>query len=298
MYNEEIKNKFISTVESDTISKIYIGIFRDMEELEEKYNIDLSCIPKDVIAEYIMQFKVRSYTALDSKVKRIARYQKWAIDYNIVPEEYRWIPYERINLQQIFSDNFHMTIFHNPKEICDMLAENFPAKSQMGITTDQISQAYIALLFQGINSNDVLKLTVDNITICNNDVTISINEEIIAVYTEFKTIISNIYNTRVYSCQSYNGRQHGERVMSERFLDNGSNLDDLKMKNRIVHRIRRDLNHLNLRIDDIYIMGKIYASMQAGITNNRDILISCYGPRYTSDNREKIYNLLNVWNKR
>ena len=86
--------------------------------------------------------------------------------------------------------------------------------------------------------------------------------------------------------------------MSKRFLDNGSNLDNPRMKDRIVRRIRRDLNHLNLRIDDIYIMGRIYASIQAGVTNNRDILISCYGPKYTSDNREKIYNLLNVWKKR
>lgn len=298
MYNEDIKNKFIDTVESETTSKIYVGIFRDMEWLENKYDMDLSCIPKDVIAKYIMQFKIRSYTTLESKVKRISRYQKWAITYNLVPEEYRWIPYEKVNLQQIFSDNFNMAIFHNPQEICAMLYENFPSKSPKGITTDQISQAYIALLFQGVNSNDVLNLTVDDIMIHNDDVEILTNKKTIVVYLEFKKIISDIYNTRIYSCQSLSGDKHGERIMSKRFLDNGSNLDNPRMKDRIVRRIRRDLNHLNLRIDDIYIMGRIYASIQAGVTNNRDILISCYGPKYTSDNREKIYNLLNVWKKR
>lgn len=297
MYNEEIKKEFMNTIESESVRSTYKSIFRETEILENEHHIDLSCIPKDIIVNYMMQFNVRSYGTLKNKLKRIVRYQKWVTGKGLVPAEYEWIPYEKIDLQRIFAQNYHMTIFHNPKELRDMFHKYLSAKSDKGVTADQISQAYLALLFQGLKGDDILKLTTNQITIANDKLIISTPNEDIVAYPEFQDIISNVYTTRIFSCQSRNAEYRGERNMSGRLLDNGEGLNDAEMKGRILRKIRKDLRELHLHIDDVYLMGRIYKSIKAGYTHKRNILIACYGENYSKENREKIYNLLNVWDK-
>ena len=295
MYNEKIKQQYIDSLDGGKNSKENAkSVFRDIETLELKYNEDAFCIPKDIIAKYFAK-KAKSLATLQNKMSRINRYKRWANKNGLVPDDYKAFVYEKCNIGEIYRKYNSTVIFHTPSELKKMLDENFPARHESGVTLDELASAYIILLFQGIREDDVLDITISDVSVKNNSISISTPDEDIIIYSEFEDLIRKIYCNRIYMCLSNN--DYGTKEMDDRFIDNGKGKMNKALKIDICKHISTKTLHLRYKISDIYLMGMIFkGKMKAGDNFERnDVLKACYGDSWTEKTRMKLYDLIKQW---
>lgn len=298
MYNKDIKQEFIDSIESEAYQRRLKSLFDEVEPLEVKYNMDLYCIPKNEIAKYFMQHKAKRLRTLQNKITIINRYKEWANDKGYVPDEYKPFVYEKCDSRKIYNMYSKLTIFHTPAELKKMLKENFPLKSEYGITRDEIVSAYMMLLYQGINEKDIMDISASDVKEKPQSIVITTKQKDVIIYDEFRSLISKILKNRKY--MSLSMANYGVKIMSDRFIDNGQSLTNSELKVIITKAIRRQIPHLDFRTKDLYIMGMIYKKISetGGDFDRQHFAIECYGNKYNNDQRGTLYDFLDQWEGR
>lgn len=294
MYNEEIKTEYINNLDSDISKRSVKSDFKDLELLEDQFNEDVFCLPKAMIAQQLAQ-KCKSYSTLKNKMTRVNKYKEWANEKGYVPEDYRAFVYEKCNLQKIYSEYNTSTIFHTPSELKQMLDQYFSSRYENGITLDELASAYLMLLYQGFQEEEVLKITTANIIVKNKSVVISTPDKDVVVYNEFEDLVRKIYYDRNYMCLARS--DFGIKEMGDRFVDNGKGLGYKQFKRILNQHICVRTADLNYKIADIYLMGVIFKKkMETGDSFRRDELLrECYGENFTEKNRIKLYDIIKKW---
>lgn len=295
MYNEEIKQQYINTLDVSKNGKENVKtVFKELEVLELKYNEDIFCIPKDIIAKYFAK-KAKSLATLQNKMSRVNRYKRWANKNGYIADDYKAFVYEKCDLGEIYRQYNPTVIFHTPLELKKMLNENFPARHELGITLDELASAYMMLLFQGVDETEVLNIALSDVSIKDKSVSISTPDRDIIIYNEFEDLIRKIYYNRTYMCLSHN--DYGTKRMGDRFIDNGKGKNNKALQIDICKQISSKTLHLSYRISDIYLMGMIFQEkVKAGDEFQRnDVLKACYGDKWTEKARMKLYELIKQW---
>lgn len=294
MYNERIKQKYIDGIVDDVLRKGVIRDFKTSEPLENRFREDLFCIPSEEIAKQFAK-ECKSFTTFKNKMSRINRYKEWANNNGIIPENYRGFVYEHCNLMQIYSEHSISVIFHTPMELIQMLNECFPMRHEDGVTLDELTSAYLMLLYQGLRENEVVNIKTADITIKKQSIVISTPDKDILVYDEFQELIRKIYYNRHYINLSIG--KHDTVMMSDRFIDNGRGLESKKLIVSLNKNVSRKTMHLKYKISDIYLMGMIFKKkMTTGDSFKReDVLHECYGENFTETNRIKLYDIIRRW---
>ena len=297
MYNEKIKQQYLdylnTTNNKNAIARIP-KVFNELELLEIEYDEDLFVIPKSIIAEYLA-INAKSLTTMTNKMTLINRYKEWANNNGLIPDDYKAFAFEKCNLSETFYKYNTTQIFRTPSELRRMLDENFPTRRKDSITLDELASAYLMLIYQGFKDDEVFAINVENVIVKSKSVIISMPDKDIAVYDEFKMLLSRVYQIRNYMCLSNNDL--GIKTMGDRFIDNGRGLSNKQIKIDIDRNINRKIKHINCRISDIYLMGMVFRK-KIETNDNFDVtelLIEYCGSKYKEAAESKLKNILKKW---
>lgn len=292
MYNEEIKQRYLNCIKRE--KRDTKAAFMELESLENEYQEDIYCIPKAVIAKHFAK-NSNSLITLKNKMTRINKYKKWANENGYIPEDYRAFVYERCDISEIYRQYNTVKIFHTPSELKLMLDGNFPARHENSITLDELMSAYLILLYQGISDEGILNIYLRDLIIKNESITVVTKNKDVIVYKEFEPLIRKIYANRKYMGLSNN--DYGIKIMSDRFIDNGNNLDNKQMKFVLNRNIGRRIPHLNIKIANVYLMGMIFKKKAEtnGDFNQDDLLRECFGNKYTKADKDRLVEMIYQW---
>lgn len=256
MYNEQIKTKFLNETKQ-SLHASYKGIFKNTERLEKKDQTDIYNIPTEVIMRYLLENnkKLTSLNTIKIKIRQIEAYKRWAIKENLVDENCKY--FEPItNITQFYTESCDTIIFKSPKELIDTLNKYLFRRSESGINSDEIIMAYVVLLYQGFQPDEICQIKVQDVMLVNKRMIIKNERAVFEVYDEFIELLSKIYNCRIYSKKSnYDGN---DIVMNEYLISMGDITPDKVYGKIIRFSTNRMFKHIHFTMKDVYIMGQIF----------------------------------------
>lgn len=291
VYNEEVKKQFIEErCKREDEKRKFISFFGKTEAIEFELQKDLFSIPRSVLAEYILKKQnIHSLATMTTYMSMTKKYMLWANDKNLSSEEDKYLPFEELNLSNIFLKYNEVELISSPEELIKKI------KKKMNIDVDRtyvdielLSAAYMCLIYQGISVEEVFSINLSDVEQKKNEILIKTKEHFILIYPEFYEIINFIISIRSFQ----NLKTKNRTQMGRRLLDNGCGLSDVKLKKQIAAVCSDSgIMESGFRTEDLFVMGMIYKNIPRKAKSKKDILVDCYGSSYTSQQRTRVYQL-------
>jgi len=258
MYNEVVKKQFIENLSSESAIQNYHTLFSQVESLEIEHDEDIYNLPLDIIAKYIMEnTTVSCINSLKTKMGRVNTYKRWALVENLINEDVRYFENDRKLIAETFERYSKTYLFSSPADLKMQIDKYLNQKNDMGVTTDELSAAYLMLLFQGFSQEEIFQIKLDNIKLTKSYMAIMNEDKIISIHKEFIDLLSKIYTQRTYI-----GNKKKQQIcnkMSDRYIDDGFDYNDHYMKVKILKKISTKMKkELAFNTNDVYLMGRIY----------------------------------------
>ena len=291
MYNEEVKKQFIEErCKREDEKKGFISFFGKTEAIELELQKDLFSIPRNVSAEYILKKQnIHSLATMTTYMSMTKKYMLWAIDKNLSSEEDKYLPFEELNLSDIFLKYNEVELISSPEELIKKIKKKMSVDvNRTYVDMELLSAAYMCLVYQGISVEEIFSINLSDVEQKKNEILIKTKEHFILIYPEFYEIINFIISIRSFQ----NLKTKNRTQMGRRLLDNGCGLSDVKLKKQIA-AVCSDSGIMKsgFRTEDLFVMGMIYKNIPRKVKSKKDILIDCYGSSYTSRQRTRVYQL-------
>lgn len=156
MYDEELKEKFLSLNNNSIARRNFEGMFRRTERYENEIAKELALFSKEETVSMLSSMSYKQYYSIDDEIRRIKRYKKWysketghdffmsEMDFSI----------EDIDLSQYFRRSMAESL---DKLLLDC-HEDDPANGSL-------MQPLIVLLYYGMSLSEILDLRNDDVKI-------------------------------------------------------------------------------------------------------------------------------------
>jgi len=104
IYNEEIKNKFLNSLPTDTLNRMYKSIFQRTEGVESKLGKDIASFEMDECMNLIIALNPKSTGHIGSLLSQLNKYGDWAVKNGVSAKNY-WslVPVDEDYAKQSFS---------------------------------------------------------------------------------------------------------------------------------------------------------------------------------------------------
>lgn len=287
MYNELIKKKYLEIQDSDFVN--VASLFNQVEKLEKQEDNDIFNIPTDEILKYIMeQGQITSLQTLRKKYEMIKKYKQWAIISNYIDKDLKYFD-PKINVAELFVKYNKTAVFKSPKQLRDELSKYLSNTSTEGISSDELCLLYMYLLYQGFTKYEICELKLSDIISSNNYVLIKNSRIAVKVYDEFKPLLDKVCKNRIYAKMSI--YDNSSVKMNELLISLGDFPPERALYKipRIISR--KVLPNIKFRVDDLFIMGRVYEGKLFNKTLNeiyRDIEESIPGNKVQFKKRMKL----------
>lgn len=155
MYNNELKESFISSVEVSSEVQRAVVIFKASEKFETKYNVDLSCMNKEQLSETLKDLGGVSKRYNETLLFLIKRYFKWCKNKGLETsdiEDWDFIVGENSVKKHLVANATHL----------DNVLNLFLDPEDKG-TVDNVLRAALWLLYSGVRFSDLGEIKKDDV---------------------------------------------------------------------------------------------------------------------------------------
>jgi integrase len=203
LYNQEIKEKFLSTYENEQTQNTIRRVFYKSELIESVLEKDLYAFTLSEIGKTISNANPYSSSVARSLGRFISQYISWALPYrnsNINP------------LQGVTPDWFDQFV-DKTKKIHYNYTEFLELLNEMNNAQDQ---CVLSLLFEGMNGNsfsELRDLTFEDIDWDNNEIYIKERDQSIVVSSECMKYLDKAYNQETYYTYNPETKEHKEKLL-------------------------------------------------------------------------------------
>lgn len=164
MYNEELKQAFIDSIETDNNKKVARSVFTATAPYEESWGADFCTKSREdvlPVAEKISGIKIRGrYTRL----RWLSRYSKWCIEHG-VPGAVD----NSLSVHDIGTDRIGDAFILNPVHLQRCLDEVFDPESER--TVDNTYRCYFWLAYGGLPAERAVEITAGDVDLDNLEIT-------------------------------------------------------------------------------------------------------------------------------
>ena len=177
MYNNDLKEKYIQTIKSESSVNNHIRIFKKVSEFETKYNKDVYTMSKEELSEVVNELSVIR-SGEDNKGYRIQcleNYIMWCVNNNI-----EGATENILDIAVDPNNKIRQSMIKNPSQLNIILDVLFNPVHKN--TIDNIYRGAIWLIYSGINKSDINSLTSNNINFDKKE--IHFNQNIYRMFEE------------------------------------------------------------------------------------------------------------------
>ena len=299
MYNEEIKQAYLNYI-SDNVVRVNssLHVFKYLEDFEHANDEDLYDMPYDIILSELSKVsRISSFATFRVHYYTIRNYKTWALLNGYVADNAKGFVDEKIDLKQLFLDNYHLTLYKSPAELANYLHDKLRSRSDNKdvVTIDQIATVYVMLVYQGLEPEQALKVKISDVIITDNNVAIITEDKAVIVYPEFEDDIKVVSSVRYYLREYANIKEVVQ--LNDNLIDNGTNNDIKQIRGNFASLLSS--RQTSLKIKDVFYMGRLYDYYR---THNDDlkkqkVLEYCFnGKKLTKMKREQFYRFIELWN--
>lgn len=299
MYNEQIKQKYLSYLDKDHVKKqSSLHIFKYLADYEYSNNEDLYNIPYDsALQELLRVSRISSFSTFRVHYYTIKNYKTWALLNGFVSEHAKSFVDEAVDLKELFLNNYHLKLYKTPAALADHLHKKLNKRSDNDkvITIDQIGTAYVMLIYQGVHPDKIFDIKLKDVIITNNNIAIITDNKAIIVYHDFENDIKEVSTIRNYIREYANIKEMID--LGDRLIDNGTNNNIAQMRGNFASLLSS--RHVQIKMKDVYYMGRLYDFYQNhGVdAKKQKILEWCFnGDTLTKTRREQFYRFIELWN--
>ena len=209
MYNEDLKRRFLQDYqESKSISNFGERVFNSLEPFESKCSCDFCAMTLDVAKESISGlFGVRAGSAF-GKVSILRTYIQWCIDNNIPNVNAELLSLKREGHATVYSQTVK-----DPVDLQRFLDVSFDDERIQ--TSDCLVRVYLWLAFSGMEDDEAIEVTTDDINI--KDMCVTYNGREYELYDESLNAIRACLRP-TFNRYGRNNLTPRERVASKKLL--------------------------------------------------------------------------------
>lgn len=228
MYNENLKREFISEVSTSiTNADIYTTMFKALESVESKHNVDICNMNKEQYEDALKCVGGVKKSYNDVVIHHINTYREWCKNkgFDVSDIDIRSMNIGEDSVKKhLIANSAHLS------NILDLMFDKVDLK-----TNDSVIRAAIWLLYSGIRPKDIGNVKKENVNL--NTMFINYNGRLYPIYRESVECLNFCKTTHEFNYNHPRYKSTVDRVNSDLLLSSSKSImTDLTLKTAIVKR--------------------------------------------------------------
>lgn len=211
MYNEELKNRFLSTIEQKVVNKGYISIFNSAEQFEKEWGADLCTkSPSDNIEILQSMVGIKQITRV-RYARLLNQYRRWCAEVKIPGARDDLIDTKDVGIGQMA-----ITSVSSPAHLQHYLNMIFPPESLEDVGNTYRCVYWLA--YGGLYEEDVANVKANHVnlstmTVEYNGISVPIYREALPAFNNCVKLTQFRYNHPIFKSISYVDRVDGDELI-------------------------------------------------------------------------------------
>lgn len=262
MYNEEIKNRFISEYSSNAYTiKRLVNIFKAFAPYEEEWGVDMCAASIEQLTQVMDRIIGVRTSNRAVTVSSLRQYARWCLSNNIPGATTNLLELNDFGVSRI-----RERMVSSPEHLQRCLDAIFPrAEDHM---YDNIFRGFMWLAFSGIPESECANITVDHVDSWAR--TIEYNDEVYTIYVESIPVFSHLCKSNYLMCDYVRYKKDCLRSPGNQLLRGIKSGNDMTV-DVLTHSCCRKIRQarkvvpdcIQLRYGNIWLSGMFYRMYEA-----------------------------------